>query len=618
MNVRAIASKNYNFIPLYFTLKNNIMVTLKPSNRRRRTETGMLKKYRFLTALHVCFIFIGILLCGSYFYGQDWKPAELVKMELKFQELGAQVTALDSYAPEKFPDFQQLEKINQLVEQLDYNKRKFDLLIARYNVLEDKMFPFLSEYYKQYPQSKKEIYSVLMEYSESGKYSILVLQEQINTLAILIEHLEKRIEFIQTTARDKALAEDTKQKSEAGKQIADISRRLVLLEQDKKNLNVKLKDEEKKYADLKAKEDKQSKKIIQKQGEIAALKEKVKASQDELLRLTNQTEARVREIRVNGLEIPRLNATKTFIYLSDTAIKTYKDQIAGIDKEIVSLKEQRREEWIDISIKAALYIAIALILGLLVIRLSHMISKRIVRRVESSQKMDVHSKQRYHTLSAVILSFIKIVTWVMAVVWVLRALNIDIGPILVAAGGVSLAIGFGAQSLVKDIVSGFFILMEKQFALGDFVDINGDSGYVEHISLRTIKIRTLDGSLHIIHNGSISSVANKTYEWSRAVVNVKVSIAEEPQKVLSALKSVCEEIANDPAWKPKLIDDPIPQGIIGLGESSADFRILAKTIPDSQWAVEREIRIRVRNAFARSGIESPTQHIHIIDRKEKE
>jgi small conductance mechanosensitive channel len=231
--------------------------------------------------------------------------------------------------------------------------------------------------------------------------------------------------------------------------------------------------------------------------------------------------------------------------------------------------------------------------------------------------MDNQSKQRYHTLSSVILSFIKVVTWVMAVVWVLRALNIDIGPILVAAGGVSLAIGFGAQSLVKDVVSGFFIVMEKQFALGDFVDINGDSGYVERISLRTIKIRTLDGSLHIIHNGSISKVANKTYEWSRAVVNLKVSIKEDPQKVLNVLKTVCDEILGDPGWKPKLIDTPIPQGIIGLGESSADYRILAKTIPDSQWAVERELRIRVSKALHLNEIETPTQSINIIGCAEK-
>jgi len=564
----------------------------------------------------VIIIFIlGLFLLVSNGFSQDWRPSELEKLESRFQEIAAQVETLDAYSPEKFPDFQQMEKINQLVEQLDFNKRKFDLLIQQYNILEDKLFPFLLEFYSKNPVRKNEILEKLKEYSGTGKNSIQILQEQINTEALLIERLEKRIEFIQVTARDKAMAEENKQKSEMGKQTVDIDIRLVQLENDKENLQVKLNDEEKKFSELTAKETKQTTKINQKQKETQSLLEKIATDKDEVLRLAHQISASVRDIRINGLEIPRLNATKTFIYLSDNAIKTYKAQIESIDKETISLKKQQKEELRTKLIKAAIVILIALLLVFLIIKMTRIMIKRIINRVEASDKLDVHSKQRYHTLSAVVLSFIKVVVWIMAVLWVLGELNINVGPILVAAGGVSLAIGFGAQSLVKDVVSGFFILMEKQFALGDFVDINGDSGYVERISLRTIKIRTLDGSLHIIHNGSISKVANKTYEWSRAVVNLKVSITEEPQKVLSVLKIVCEDIYNDNNWKSKLIELPVPQGIIGLSDNSADFRILAKTIPDSQWAVERELRIRVSNAFQKNGILTPIQNINVIERK---
>jgi small conductance mechanosensitive channel len=205
----------------------------------------------------------------------------------------------------------------------------------------------------------------------------------------------------------------------------------------------------------------------------------------------------------------------------------------------------------------------------------------------------------------------------MAVLWILGELDIDYAPFLVAAGGISLAIGFGAQSLVKDVVTGFFLLMEEQFALGDFIEIDGHSGTVEKISLRTIKFRGLDGTLHIIPNGSISGVSNKTYQWSRAVVKVGVSYDENTEKVLAVLKNVCQELAEDPKWNELLIEEPIPQGILSFGDSAVEFRILAKTKPGDQWSVERELHIRIKNAFDRHGIEIPYNFVNIIDRTER-
>jgi small conductance mechanosensitive channel len=206
--------------------------------------------------------------------------------------------------------------------------------------------------------------------------------------------------------------------------------------------------------------------------------------------------------------------------------------------------------------------------------------------------------------------------WILGVLWVLGELDIDYAPFLVAAGGISLAIGFGAQSLVKDMVSGFFILMEEQFALGDSVAIGGESGTVEKISLRTIKFRSLDGTLHTIPTGSISLVSNKTYQWSRAVVKVGVSYDDDPQKVLSVLKTMCQEIADDPNWKESLIDEPTAQGILSFGDSTVNFRVLAKTPPGKQWGVERELHIRIKKAFDREGIEIPYNIVNVLERKE--
>lgn len=554
---------------------------------------------------------------NTYTYGQDWPPPELQKMESKFQELSIQATTLDNYAPEKFPDFQELEKINQLVEQLDFNKRKFDLLILMYNVLEDEFFPFMLKYYPQHPELKQNILDKLKEYTGSSPKSILLLQEKINTIAVQMERLEKRIERIQITARDKEIAEEHKRTSASEKKDTSISARILQVEQDRRSYRAKLEEEEQKHRELKEKEAERAKKVEEKRTEIQELQEKEKAAANEIEKLIYQTFTRVREIRLNGLEIPRLNTVKTFIYVTAASTDALKENIKNADKLILILKEQRKKELINKLVKAVIVIAIALFVVLLVIGISRRISDRILKKIEESEKIDDHRKQRYQTLSTVIISFIKILLWAMAVIWVLGELNIDYAPFLVAAGGISLAVGFGAQSLVKDVVSGFFILMEEQFALGDVVDINGQAGTVEKISLRTIKFRSLDGTLHTIPNGNISMVSNYDYQWSRAVVKVGVSYDEDPQKVISVLKTVCREIAEDPEWKDSLLEEPTPQGIISFGESALNFRILAKTPPGEQWAVGRELHIRVKNAFDKEGIEIPYNYINVIDRTQK-
>jgi small-conductance mechanosensitive channel len=554
---------------------------------------------------------------NTYTYGQDWRPPELQKMESKFQEFSAQATTLDIYAPEKFPDFKELDKINQLVEQLDFNTRKFDLLIRMYNVFEDEFFPFILKFYPQHPELKQNILDKLKEYSGESPNSILLLQEKINTVALQMERLEKRIEHLQVAAKDKEISEEIKQRVGTDKKETSISAKILQLEQDRKNYSVKLEEEQQKYREMKEKEKEQADKIVEKKKEREELLQKKDAAANEIERLIYQTFARVREIRLNGLEIPRLNTIKTFLYLTDTSIDTLKTQIENAGKEILILKEQRKKELINKLIKAVIVIAIALFVVFLLIGISRRISKRILKEIEESEKIDDHRKQRYQTLSSVILSFIKILIWAMAVLWVLGELNIDYAPFLVAAGGISLAIGFGAQSLVKDVVSGFFILMEEQFALGDTVEINGQAGTVEKISLRTIKFRSLDGTLHTIPNGSISMVSNKDYLWSRTVVKVGVSYDEDPQKVLSVLKTVCQEIAEDTEWKQSLLEEPTPQGIISFGDSAVNFRILAKTPPGAQWAVGRELHIRIKNAFDKEGIEIPYNYINVINRTQK-
>ncbi|MCX6584198.1 MAG: mechanosensitive ion channel [Candidatus Aminicenantes bacterium] len=567
----------------------------------------------------VLFLFLLSLLMPSLsgLEFQGWEPAELREMETKFLELKTQATTLDLFAPEKFPDFKELEKTNQLVEQLDFNKRKFNLLIALYNELEDKLFPYFLKLSKERPELRDRLYARVKLYTGKEENSILQLQEKINYVALQIDRLDKRIERLELTARNKELSKESKQTAGESLQTVPIAARIRQLEEEKNDYTAKLREEEGKLTELKKNEEKAAWKIEEKKAEIEKLKTKADAVGDSVEKLIDQAFIEVREARLNGLEIPRLNAIKTFVYLAENNIETFKQKITNIENENASLDKQRRRELMDKAVKSIWVIGLALLVVFLLIKITGRIGKNVIGKVEKSDKLEPHRKQRYHTLWSIILSLIKVVVWAAAVLWVLRELEIDYAPFLVAAGGVSLAVGFGAQSLVKDVVTGFFLLMEEQFALGDYVEINGKTGTVEKISLRTIKFRSLDGTLNIIPNGSIANVSNKTYQWSRAVVKVGVSYEQRPENVLAVLNEVCREMVGDPAWQDILIEEPTPQGIISFGDSAVDFRVLAKTRPGDQWAVERELHIRIKNAFDRNGIEIPYNYINLIDRTEK-
>lgn len=567
---------------------------------------------RFLT------IVVGLLLMGFFLGAQeDWRPEKLQGLELKLGELEANIVVLEQYHPNKVPGFEDLDKINQLVERLDFNKRKFDLLIDHYNVLEDEFLPYLLQLANEKKELRTNIISKIREYSGNDTKSILDVQKKINEVALLIERLEKQIERVQLLSRSKEIEASSKLKTGELSQQVSISDRIQKLKQDRVNLTQEIEDEQLRLEELKKTESERVEKVEEKSKEVDELKEKAKQSRDYVVRLVDRIFAQVRELRLNGLERPRLNTTKTFVYLSDNKIKTLNEKVANINDDINMLEKLRRDMlWRQLG-KGILVVFIAIALVLFLIRLSRRIADKVLEKVEQSPDLDPHYKQRYVTLFSVVLSIVKVFLWILATLWVLGELEIDYAPFLVAAGGLSLAIGFGAQSLVKDFFSGFFMLMEEQLALGDVVDINGNSGTVEKISFRTIKLRSLNGTVHIIPNGNISSVSNLTHKWSRAVTNVGVSYDAEPAKVMEILEAICRDIYRDPEWQSNFIDEPIAQGITNLGDSSVGFRILSKTIPGQQWAVDRELNIRIKKALDEAGVEIPYNYINIINRTEK-
>jgi moderate conductance mechanosensitive channel len=212
--------------------------------------------------------------------------------------------------------------------------------------------------------------------------------------------------------------------------------------------------------------------------------------------------------------------------------------------------------------------------------------------------------QRAHTLAGIAHNIGSILIWLGAGLMVLDQF-IAIGPLLAGVGVVGLAVSFGAQSLVKDVISGFFILLENQFGMGDVVAINGVAGKVERMTLRVVMLRDLEGVMHVIPNGTISVVSNRTRGFSRSVLDIGVAYEEDIDRVIAVLRDLELEFHADPAWQQAFIDKPEVLGVQALADSSVNVRVLFTTHPGRQWEVAREFRRRVKNRFDAEGITIP-------------
>jgi small conductance mechanosensitive channel len=184
-------------------------------------------------------------------------------------------------------------------------------------------------------------------------------------------------------------------------------------------------------------------------------------------------------------------------------------------------------------------------------------------------------------------------------------LFIEIGPLLAGAGILGLAVSFGAQSLVKDFISGFFILFENQFALGDVVEAAGKSGVVEHMTLRVVVLRDVEGTRHVIPNGEIKVVSNKTAGWGRAIIDVAVAGDTSADRVLALVKDEAARFACDEEWEAVLDGPPEVWGIEALGDNRLVVRAVARTQPGAQWGAARELRRRIKNRFDAEGVRLP-------------
>ena len=239
----------------------------------------------------------------------------------------------------------------------------------------------------------------------------------------------------------------------------------------------------------------------------------------------------------------------------------------------------------------------------------------VIRTAVSAQlegQPQVEVDKRADTLSHVIYRTVWFVAMLVGLLTILPELGINISALLAGAGLIGLAVGFGAQSLVKDVISGLFILVENQYSKGDVVNIAGIGGLVDDVNLRRTLLRDLDGAVHTVPNGEIGVASNLTRSWSRVNLIVAVSYGDDLDHVFEVINRVGKELAEDPEWAKDIIEAPKALGVENFGDSGIDIRILGDTQPIRQWDVMRQLRLRLKKAFDAEGIEIPFPHRTLV------
>jgi len=257
--------------------------------------------------------------------------------------------------------------------------------------------------------------------------------------------------------------------------------------------------------------------------------------------------------------------------------------------------------------------AIKIIAILIIVRITIKISYIIIDKFfQKQQKFKFRMEERKaNTLAVILKSISKYVLYFIAIVPILEVFGISPASVLAAAGIGGLAIGFGAQSLVKDIITGFFILFEDQYAIGDYIKVGEFDGIVEEMGIRVTKVRGFSGELHIIPNGNIQTVTNKSRGAMRAWVDVSIAYEEDIDNAINLLNELVKEMANN----KNIVEGPTVLGVTNLGASEVVLSVIAKTKAMEQWAVERDIRKKIKEAFDKAGIEIPYPRRVIISEK---
>jgi moderate conductance mechanosensitive channel len=241
------------------------------------------------------------------------------------------------------------------------------------------------------------------------------------------------------------------------------------------------------------------------------------------------------------------------------------------------------------------------------------INAAIQRHLERlSRDAKAAQSARVRTLLPMLRTALLAVILIFVVLSVLAEIGVNVAPLIAGAGVVGIAVGFGSQRLVQDVITGIFLLLEDAVAVGDVVQLSGLNGVVEHLSIRSIKLRAVDGSLHIIPFSAVTSVTNQTRDFAFAVIDVNVDYGEDTDHVAQTLRDIAAEMRQDPRWRPVIRDDLDVMGVDKLGDSGVVIRVRLKTEPSQRWAVAREMNRRIKRRFDELGIDIPYPHQKLV------
>jgi moderate conductance mechanosensitive channel len=258
-------------------------------------------------------------------------------------------------------------------------------------------------------------------------------------------------------------------------------------------------------------------------------------------------------------------------------------------------------------------ILVDLILAIILIRLLKMITRPLARYSREAAPGGVRGQQ-LRTLGGVINGVGLFVIVFVTGLQILPLLNINIAPLLASAGIAGLAIGFGAQTLVKDVINGFFILLESQYDIGDMIRVAGVAGTVEYMTLRRTVLRDVDGAVHVIPNSQITIVSNLTRDWAQITLHISVGYSENSERVIELLKEIGRDVRNDPFYGELLVAEPEVPGIERVAGTEVDYLMLAKTRPGKQYAVKRELRRRIKDCFEKNNIQpGGSAKVYVLD-----
>ena len=268
----------------------------------------------------------------------------------------------------------------------------------------------------------------------------------------------------------------------------------------------------------------------------------------------------------------------------------------------------------EFTIANLLHLLLIFLVALLLNRLLRVVSKLIIKPATTQTRTAQAREQQTRTLSGVVFSAGSKVVWAVALLTAAQEFGINITPVAALAGLASLAVGFGAQNLVRDIITGFYIILEDQYVVGDTIQVADTLGRVEHLTLRRTVVRDLRGALVTLSNGDIRTVANLSRDWSQTFVDVSVSPLVPQEKTLQALEAAVADLRNDASWSQALVDGPRILGLQSYDQNSSTVRIQVRTAPSRQDDVARELRRRIQLEFQKQGVPlSSVQRLELVN-----